>query len=198
MVHSWELQDSETGKQFKAFSDYLAMGGGRSLAALFREYQHQLDTKATPKPPIRTLRGLKQWSSDHNWVARAHEYDVYQADQDRLARDEARQKAQADIIEKEYEDYYHLLELWRERGNYLTPVDMVKKTEKGETITILKTNLHGFKTYVESRKKISEGLRLSADLPNAINRQELTGKVTMNMESLLKRIRDAKRDLDAD
>lgn len=56
----------ETAKAQRAYADYLALGGERSLAKLAAMY-HQNDPKSTPD---NILRQLKRWSTEHGWQAR--------------------------------------------------------------------------------------------------------------------------------
>jgi hypothetical protein len=54
----------ETARQKQAFADYLALGPGRSLQALFDYYQRQ------SHPPVRNLTRLKDWSRWFDWQGR--------------------------------------------------------------------------------------------------------------------------------
>lgn len=55
---------SETEAAERAFGDYLALGPGRSLEALWRSYA------GNDSAPTHRLRTLKGWSSRHRWQAR--------------------------------------------------------------------------------------------------------------------------------
>ncbi|TBR59390.1 hypothetical protein B4U84_00090 [Westiellopsis prolifica IICB1] len=63
----WERQENETPKRWKAFQVYRDMGADRSLAKV---------AIALGKPPG-YKRPLEYWATQHNWVERCREYDLY-------------------------------------------------------------------------------------------------------------------------
>jgi hypothetical protein len=84
-------QKGETYRAVIACNDWLLMGPGRSLRALWRQYS-KIPQKAPNQPPTRSYNTLKKWSRRHNWQKRAKLYD---AEQERLKIEQA----QADIAE---------------------------------------------------------------------------------------------------
>ena len=78
-VKPWERQPGESAKAYEAFSTYRDMGSDRSLAKV----GHALG---------KSKAMMEKWSSAHNWVERAKEWDV---EQDRIL-----QKQQIEDIKK--------------------------------------------------------------------------------------------------
>jgi len=54
----------ETATALRAFDDFVALGPGRTLAALLHLYQNQ------PDAPTHHIATLKEWSMRHGWTAR--------------------------------------------------------------------------------------------------------------------------------
>ena len=177
MSEVWEQREGESNKQYRAFCDYLAMGEGRSLAKLHDEYERLRNGNTTVKTPIKTLRGLEQWSSDYGWVKRVKAYDAYMVAQERAAREAARLQSQADIVEAEYQDYHLLRQKWLEIADKTLPVSITQEIQDGDKVVItLRTEPHRLRALVGARKEISAGLRLAAEMPDKIERHEQTGK----------------------
>ena len=90
---SWERQKGETEKAYEAFYIYLQMGKERAVRKVEQELHksHQL---------------IARWSSDHNWVKRARDYDNYliqlemEAQQKVLANMRKRQIQTAVLLQK--------------------------------------------------------------------------------------------------
>lgn len=97
-----QVQKKESKKAAAACADYLRMGIGRSLAKL-----HQSYTGTTPtEPPTRTLRVLKQWSSDFGWQDRAEAFDK--------EIDAAKEQRRKEVMESGLAlDYERVIELKR-------------------------------------------------------------------------------------
>ena len=177
MSEVWEQQEGESNKQYRAFCDYLDMGEGRSLAKLFTEYQRRLRGDPSVTLPVKTLRGLEQWSSAHDWVNRVKAYDAYMFELEREARETARLQSQADIVEAEYADYHMLRQKWLEIADKTLPVSITQETRGGDkTVITLRTEPHRLRALVGARQQISAGLRLAAEMPDKIERREQTSK----------------------
>lgn len=89
MTHPWNKRSDETGKAHTAFSAYLDLGPSRSLAKL---------CDALGKS--RGYQGwLEQWSSAHDWVARAEAWDAHVQEQERDAIIKERVKAKRQRIQ---------------------------------------------------------------------------------------------------
>lgn len=85
----WDRQPGETGLSYAAFCRYRDMGPfERSLSKLAKELA---PAKTKPK-----LNQLKEWSRQHNWVARAEAWD---AEQERLSR-KLHEKKLKEMVEK--------------------------------------------------------------------------------------------------
>lgn len=91
----WEQQEGETHKSFTAFTAYILMGPGRSLAKLAKEYGEQAASGGA-KPPTTALVTLERWSADHDWQARVKAFDVYQRTLDVEAYNKEREQSRAD------------------------------------------------------------------------------------------------------
>jgi len=82
MPDPWDRRKDETKRAHDALLDYCAMGGGRSIRALFAQYRQQSATfaatgAATRKPPTRRLRTIMTWSSRFDWPERAAAWDTH-------------------------------------------------------------------------------------------------------------------------
>ncbi len=66
--NSWDRNKNETAKAYAAFCAYRNLGINRSLTKVIQKYNGKYGNK--------TL--LAKWSSQHNWVRRCYEYDVFQ------------------------------------------------------------------------------------------------------------------------
>jgi hypothetical protein len=86
-MHSWDKSDSETEKQYQAFTQYLLLGPDRSIEKVGQKWSK---SGATSR--------LQIWSSENNWVARAAAYDQF------LAKDSITAQMQANVS-KEILDY---------------------------------------------------------------------------------------------
>lgn len=81
----WDQRDDEGARAYSAFSDYLAMGSGRSLRALYQVYtedRQRIDSgstarQRTERPPTTRQRTLFEWSTTFEWTARAAAYDAH-------------------------------------------------------------------------------------------------------------------------
>ena len=62
MPNQWDRLPDETNKAWKAFGDFLQLGGSRTLRAL-----------SGAKGYSKT--GVRKWSAEHDWTARAAAYD---------------------------------------------------------------------------------------------------------------------------
>lgn len=67
-----EKQKSESYKAIQACNDFLRMGPGRTITALFREYQKTPENAS----PTSSLPTLNHWAQAYGWQARAEAYDV--------------------------------------------------------------------------------------------------------------------------
>src|SRR5690554_1135890 len=65
----------ESGKAKRAFEDYFALGPGRSLAKLAKEYGGY-QAKRGQLPPTTSLATLERWSSAFDWPRRAEARDA--------------------------------------------------------------------------------------------------------------------------
>lgn len=193
----WERQPSESAKQFRAFSDYLNLGEGRSVSSLLEVYHGQSEGETRRKPPSTNRGTLETWSAKHQWVSRAEAYDLAMTNAENEAHRQARLSQQTDIIEAEFQDYHSLREQWLEQAQYIVPVEQTVKMVNGKEVTVLRTRPYDFKAHIESRKKISEGLRLAAEMPGQIGRVEQTARDGDNLFSdLIKSIQQAREALD--
>lgn len=78
-----ERQRNESGRAVQACNDYLRLGPGRTLPALFSEY-----TKTPQNSPSRSLGSLKKWSQKYGWQQRAESYDAHlEAEKNARARE---------------------------------------------------------------------------------------------------------------
>lgn len=83
----WERRETETAKAYAGFRRYLELGpADRSLARAYSAYKGETVRKSAPAY-------FKRWSSEHEWVARAEEYDARVATSALEAREESRQRA---------------------------------------------------------------------------------------------------------
>lgn len=62
---------AETTRALQAFEDFWELGDRRSLAKLLDKYRRE--AKAGLDVPTKRMATLGQWSTDHNWQARAKE-----------------------------------------------------------------------------------------------------------------------------
>lgn len=85
----WGRRKGETAKAFAAFSEYLELGPDRSIAKVARELGR----------PAGYARHLEAWSSKHDWVARAREFDEHLAAKRLEARQEAIERAYGVLAE---------------------------------------------------------------------------------------------------
>jgi len=69
-----ERVPGETDKAWRAFQDYFAMGQGRSLVGLYREYSKR-KTRKNNLPPTKSRITIEQWSSKHKWDERVKKAD---------------------------------------------------------------------------------------------------------------------------
>jgi len=65
---SWDRREGESAKAYAAFCAYRDIGAARSLTKVVQKYNGNYGSKAL----------LAKWSSQHNWVRRCYEYDVFQ------------------------------------------------------------------------------------------------------------------------
>jgi hypothetical protein len=161
----WNKRETESDKAYAAFLLYRDLGRGRSLDKASSTFDN----------PSSKLRQMGTWSSQHDWVKRCQAWDAYQQAKDETALDELRQKKRVEIVNAELEDYEKLRTQWLEQSQYIRPVDVKTQLDDGRQVNILKVTPYEFKAHIESRKKISEGLRLFAELPNSIDRHEHGG-----------------------
>jgi hypothetical protein len=166
--HIWEQREKESGKAYAAFLLYRDLGrGSRSI-----EQAVQIHRKATGKG---LEKNWEKWSARHEWVKRCKAWDMYQQSLDEKALEDLRQQKRVEIVNAELEDYERLRAQWLEQSKAIRPVDMRTDLEDGRHVLTIKTTPYEFRAHIEARKKISEGLRLFAELPSNIDRHEQTG-----------------------
>lgn len=159
----WERQPGETSKSYHAFTLYRDLGRGvRTLEKAVKS--HKKHTKHT----LRTFAG---WSSSQNWVKRCEAWDKYEDSKREKSLDELRDE----LIKAEKDDYELLRKQWLEQSAQVRAVDVKTVTEDGTKVLIIKVTPYEFKAHIEARKRISEGLRLVAELPSSIERKEVGG-----------------------
>lgn len=116
----------------QACNDYLRMGPGRSLEKLCNRYQS--DTEA---PPTKRIKTLKDWSTNHGWVARASLYD---AEQD-AAKTTEQQRLLSEGLAADFErireltTIYDALKTVFDDGKGLWYKD-IKLSAKGDTVAV--------------------------------------------------------------
>ena len=66
-----EREKHETSKAIQACNDYLRLGPGRTVPALFESYSNSSEEL----PPTRFFNTLRKWCGCYNWVERASLYD---------------------------------------------------------------------------------------------------------------------------
>ncbi|KKK68176.1 hypothetical protein LCGC14_2946690 [marine sediment metagenome] len=160
---AWERMEGESVKAFSVFTSYLHMlDGERSYRNLAKMY-NKSNSYVTQ---------LSRWASKFEWQARLAAWLENQTKN----IDEIRTDAQAEIIAAEFADYHDLRAQWLEQSKYIHPVERKTSTGKHGEVVILATDAYGFKAHIEARKRISEGLRLAAEMPSKIERNEETGK----------------------
>jgi hypothetical protein len=162
----WDKRETESDKAYAAFLLYRDLGRGRSLAK----------ASSTLDKPTSKLRQFGTWSAQHGWVERVAAWDAAEQAKDEKALDDLRQLKRVEIVNAELEDYERLRAQWLEQSQYVRPVDVQTQLEDGRQVNILKVTPYEFRAHIESRKKISEGLRLFAELPSKIERNEQTGE----------------------
>jgi hypothetical protein len=163
----WVQRENESSKAYAAFLLYRDLGRSRSLVKAWALYKNGGKTK--------DMQGyFEQWSSKHEWVKRCRAWDAHQQKKDEDALEDLRQLKRVEIVNAELEDYEKLRAQWLEQSQYVRPVDVKTQLEDGRQVNILKVTPYEFKAHIESRKKISEGLRLFAEMPSSIDRHEQT------------------------
>jgi hypothetical protein len=84
---SGQRQDRESDAAVVACNDYVRMGVGRSLSALWQNYGET----TVGKPPAKALRTLEDWSVKFDWQDRASAYDA-EVEREKTARLEERRR----------------------------------------------------------------------------------------------------------
>ena len=108
-----EREKHETSKAIQACNDYLRLGPGRTVPALFESYSNSSEKL----PPTQFFNTLRKWCGCYNWVERASLYDE---ELERRKTERANQimtsglalphervvklKALADLLEEEIDD----------------------------------------------------------------------------------------------
>ena len=143
----------ERGESYRAVqgcNDWLRMGPGRSLSALYRRYTAGSTKKHQETPPTRSLNTLKKWASRYGWADRAETYDARreQIKNERAERIMASGLAQAHerVVELRHLAAMLLGELRHEEPNgelshlWLRDVKQIGAGEDAEKVDIVRFN----------------------------------------------------------
>lgn len=147
MPQPWERQPGETSKAYAAFCRYRDMDPGkRSLAAVAPKARNGQGKRNAPGQ-------ITEWSTEHDWVARAAAYDDHM---DELVRAKL-EKQRLDMAERQADVARAMIEKARERIKNIdledmSPqdvarwVDVATKTERlalGEPTDNVREEVHG-------------------------------------------------------
>jgi len=96
----WHKLPEETGPAYEAFSKFLALGVGRSLAAAWRASRGEEGGKTGGQSKTRSHRQVPShwegWHSRYAWAERAAAFDAFQRG---LAEAAAREELKAELID---------------------------------------------------------------------------------------------------
>lgn len=197
----WHQRKDENAKQFQAFTDYLNMryderfDKKRSTPVLGEYYRGNNAGLTLDSPPSLRQVTLEGWSSKFEWLKRVDAYDAYRVRQQQAAREKERDRLVNWTRDKARKNIEMINQRLDEVAQFTRGLEMETETRDGEKVLIPKSNIYAIRTLIRAARDAEEYARLVLDMPTDITENR---NRDLGMDVLLKRIDDAKRDLDPD
>lgn len=162
--HAWDQRIDEGDVAYQTFLKYRDQAGKRSIQRLAENEKKHVSL-------------LNNWSSAHDWPARAAAWD--KAERERL--DAERADAQRRLLEAEQADGDRLLSKWNDLMRQ-TPLHLTEQTltidqdGKPRQIQTAALNVAEWRDLVRMRREVGDLLRRAVGLPEKVTQSQMTGK----------------------
>ena len=180
----WTKRDDETQKAYRAFCIYRDAGRDRS---------HEYVRKELGRSSGYT-RWLEEWSSEHDWVDRAHAYDQYLEEKRRqeYEKEMTTGLSHAGARVRKLKDLHDRLEEELEDNLWLTDV---KIGPQGEQVTIRKYNAQLVRDYLRALKHLAKevgGRKKKVDVTS--QGQSIGDGIDVNIEGAMPLVEESGAD----